>query len=181
MHRYPITALAVVFCLFGVSRAAAGQAEGTREVQTMPFPVLGIGAGISVPAGGVSKDRVPGFNLSGLAEFRTPSEPLGIRAELLYQYFGKKESVAGATSSNTIAALVSVVYHTPRSQIRPYLIGGMGLYHISDNGNNAGFSAGTGVSIPLTGMGAYAEIRVHAAITQGPSFVTVPITFGITF
>ena len=47
--------------------------------------------------------------------------------------------------------------------------------------NNAGFNVGTGVSIPLTGMGAYAEARVHFALAQGPSFVTVPITFGITF
>jgi hypothetical protein len=30
-------------------------------------------------------------------------------------------------------------------------------------------------------MGAYAEARVHFALSQGPSFVTIPITFGITF
>ena len=178
MQRFAIVPLLVAISLASGARLAAGQSEG---VQTMPFPLLGIGGGISFPAGGVSKDRVPGFDLSGFAEFRTPSEPLGIRAELLYQYFGKKKDLVGVKSSTTFAALVNVLYHAPRSQVRPYAIGGMGLYHISGSGNNAGVNAGAGVSIPLAGMGAYAEIRVHTAITQGPSYVTVPITFGITF
>jgi hypothetical protein len=61
------------------------------------------------------------------------------------------------------------------------LVGGIGLYHISDNGNSAGFNGGMGLTIPLPGMGAYAEARVHFALNQGPSFVTIPVTFGITF
>jgi len=170
--------LSILVLLFLVaSRSSAAQAP----VQTMPVPIIGLGGGISIPAGGFAKDRQPGFNLDGLVEFRTPSEPLGLRGEVLYQYFGKDVRVANATTGNTLAFLVDVVYHAPKSQVRPYLIGGMGLYHISDNGNNAGFNVGTGLTIPLTGMGAFAEARVHFALSQGPSFVTVPITFGITF
>jgi hypothetical protein len=166
----------VAFVLFVVGpRAAAAQA------QTMPVPIIGIGGGISLPAGGIAKNRQAGFNLDAMAEFRTPSEPLGLRGEVLYQYFGKDQNAVNATSANTLGLLVNVVYHAPKSQVRPYLIGGMGLYHISDNGNSAGFNVGTGLTIPLTGMGAYAEARVHFALSQGPSFVTIPITFGITF
>lgn len=169
--------------LLGSALLVGGQRLGAQASpgQTMPFPVFGLGGGISVPVGGVAKDRLPGFNLVGLAEFRTPSEPLGIRAEALYQYFGAKENSAGVENSNTFAALINVVYHAPQSQVRPYVIGGMGLYHISDHGNNAGLNAGAGVTIPLANMGAYAEVRVHTALTQGPSYVTVPITFGLTF
>jgi hypothetical protein len=166
------------FTLLSTSRSVMAQ---TTAPQTMPVPILGIGGGISVPAGGIAKDRQPGFNLDAMAEFRTPSEPLGLRGEVLYQYFGRDQNVATSTTANTVAFLVNVVYHAPKSQVRPYLIGGMGLYHISDHGNNAGFNAGTGLTIPLTGMGAYAEARVHFALSQGPSFVTIPITFGITF
>ena len=172
-----VHSVAVVALLGGAQRAAA-QASGA---QTVPFPIFGIGGGISIPAGGVAKDRLPGFNVVGLAEFRTPSEPLGIRAEALYQYFGAKDNTVGVENSNNFAGLINVVYHAPQSQVRPYLIGGMGLYHISDHGNNAGFNGGAGVTIPLTGMGAYAEVRVHFALTQGASFVTIPITFGLTF
>lgn len=174
MHKLSILVLAFSFV---ASRSAAAQAP----VQTMPVPIIGVGGGISIPAGGFAKDRQPGFNLDAMVEFRTPSEPLGLRGEVLYQYFGKDQNAPNATTANTVAFLVNVVYHAPKSQVRPYLIGGMGLYHISDNGNNAGFNVGTGVTIPLTGMGAYAEARVHFALAQGPSFVTVPITFGITF
>jgi hypothetical protein len=177
MRRHLFAASLTAAFLLGLAPGASAQAP----VQTVPFPIFGVGGGISIPAGGVAKDRAPGFNLVGLAEFRTPSEPLGIRAEALYQYFGAKQNSVGVESSNNFAALINVVYHAPRSQVRPYVIGGMGLYHISDHGNNAGVNGGVGVTIPLTGMGAYAEVRLHAALTQGPSFVTLPITFGITF
>lgn len=175
MRRFSIVvALAV---LISGARLATGQAG----VQTMPMPVLGIGGGISIPAGGIAKNRQPGFNIDGMAEFRVPSEPLGLRGEVLYQYFAHDKNALNAANANTVAFLVNVVYHSPGSQAHPYLIGGMGLYHISDQGNSAGFNAGTGLTIPLSGVGAYAEARIHFALAQGPSFVTVPITFGITF
>jgi len=170
MPRSSVTTVLLALVLFSTSRPLAAQGSG----QTVPFPIFGVG-------GGIAKDRLPGFNLVGMTEFRTPSEPLAIRAELLYEYFGHKQSVVGATTSTTVAGVINVVYHAPRSQVRPYVIGGMGLYHISRQGNNAGVNVGTGVTIPLTGMGAYAEIRVHAALSQGPSYVTIPLTFGVTF
>jgi hypothetical protein len=163
---------------FAVARTMAAQ---SAAAQTMPVPIIGIGGGISIPAGGIAKDRQPGFNLDAMAEFRTPSEPLGLRGEVLYQYFGASKNAVNATDANAVAFLVNVVYHAPQSQVRPYLIGGMGLYHVTDSGNSAGFNVGTGLTIPLTGMGAYAEARLHFALSQGPSFVTVPVTFGITF
>jgi hypothetical protein len=171
-----VLAVGLAFVL-GV-RPVAAQAAGAK---TIPVPVIGIGGGISIPAGGIAKNRQPGFNLDAMAEFRAPPEPLGLRGEVLYQYFGTDKNAVGATSANTVGFLLSVVYHAPQSQVRPYLIGGMGLYHISDNGNSAGFNVGTGLTIPLPGMGAFAEARVHFALNQGPSFVTIPVTFGITF
>src|SRR5690349_23488955 len=83
-------------------------AQGSA-VQTMPLPVLGIGGGISIPAGGIAKDRQPGFNLDGMAEFRVPSEPLGLRAEVLYQYFGTSKNALNASSANTVGFLLNVV------------------------------------------------------------------------
>jgi hypothetical protein len=168
----------VLAALVAGAHPLAAQAAGA---QTMPVPIIGIGGGISIPVGGIAKDRQPGFNVDAMAEFRAPSEPLGLRGEVLYQYFGADKNALNSTSANAVGFLLSVVYHAPQSQVRPYLIGGMGLYHISDNGNSAGFNAGTGLTIPLPGMGAYAEARVHFALNQGPSFVTIPVTFGITF
>ena len=172
--------LILVALLTSLSSAhvAAGQAAGA---QTMPLPVLGVGGGISIPAGGIAKNRQPGFNIDGMAEFRVPSEPLGLRGEVLYQYFAHDNNALNTTNANAIAFLVNVVYHSPGALAHPYLIGGMGLYHVGDQGNSAGFNFGTGLTIPLTGVGAYAEARLHFALAQGPSFVTIPITFGITF
>jgi Outer membrane protein beta-barrel domain len=173
--------LSTVVVLLGLISSARDVAAQSSGVQTMPLPVIGVGGGVSIPAGGIAKDRQPGFNLDGMAEFRVPSEPLGLRGEVLYQYFGHDKNAINTSSANTVAFLVNVVYHTPGSQAHPYLIGGMGLYHIADQGNSAGFNGGMGLTIPLTGVGAYAEARVHVALNQGPSFVTIPVTFGITF
>ncbi|HKO16680.1 MAG TPA: outer membrane beta-barrel protein [Gemmatimonadaceae bacterium] len=157
------------------------QASSPATIQTIPYPAVGLSAGISIPAGGLSRSRVAGFNLAALAEFHTPTEPLGIRGELQYQYFGKKADVTGATSSSSLGATVDVVYHVPQQQVRPYLLGGLGLYVIQHQGTYPGVNVGTGLTIPLPGMTAFAEIRAHTALTQGPSYVTIPLTFGVTF
>jgi hypothetical protein len=176
MRRYSTFVVSLILAASARTAGAQGAAAAT-----MPVPIIGIGGGISIPAGGISKNRQPGFNLDAMAEFRTPSEPLGLRGEVLYQYFGADKNALNTSAANTVAFLVNVVYHAPQSQVRPYLIGGMGLYHWSEGGNSAGFNVGTGLSIPLTGMGAYAEARLHFALAQGPSFVTIPVTFGISF
>ena len=175
MRRYSI--LFAVVALAASAYPLAAQAAAA----TMPVPIIGVGGGISIPLGGIAKNRQPGFNLDAMAEFRAPSQPLGLRGEVLYQYFGASKDAVGVSDANTLGFLVDVVYHAPQSQVRPYMIGGMGLYHTSENGNSAGFNVGTGLTIPLTGMGAYAEARIHFALAQGPSFVTIPVTFGITF
>src|SRR4051795_3769277 len=104
MHKLSILVLAFSFV---ASRSLAAQAP----VQTMPIPIIGIGGGISIPAGGNAKDRQPGFNIDAMGEFRTPSEPLGLRGEVIYQYFGRDQNVVTSTNANTVAFLVNVVYH----------------------------------------------------------------------
>src|ERR1044072_4344932 len=137
MRKLSILVLAFPFV---ASHSSAAQAP----VPTMPWPVIGLGGGVSIPPGGFAKDRHPGCNLDGMVELWTPSAPRGLRGEVLYQYFGKDQNAVNSTSANTVAFLVNVVYHAPKSQELPYLIGGMGLYHISHNGNNAGFNVGRG-------------------------------------
>jgi hypothetical protein len=177
MRRLSVAAILIA----ALAGAHSLSAQAAAAAQTMPLPQIGIGGGISIPAGGIAKDRQPGFNLGAMAEFRIPSEPLGLRGEVLYQYFGHDKNALNTTDANTVAFLVNVVYHTPGVAAHPYLIGGIGLYHLPDSGNAAGFNAGTGLTIPLAGWGAYAEARVHFALAQGPSFVTIPVTFGIMF
>ena len=43
--------------------------------------------------------------------------------------------------------------HIPGYAFRPYVIGGMGLYHISDDGNHPGINVGMGIGLlPVTGI-----------------------------
>ena len=166
--------------LFATHVSAQGR-DSIRTIQSVPRPSVGFSGGISVPAGGFAKPHIAGFNLAGVAEFRSANAPTGLRGEVLYQYFGRKKNVTGAESSNTLALVVNAVYRVPGYEVGPYFIGGIGLYHISNQGNNAGLNGGAGITIPLTGMTAYAELRIHTAFTQGPAYVTLPLSFGVLF
>lgn len=142
---------------------------------------LGAAFGVSFPTGALSHAHASGFNLMGTAEYQAPGQVMGLRGEVFYEHFAAKAQAPGARSVQTTAAIINAVYHVQGSSFHPYLIGGMGLYHVSDNGTRPGFNGGVGIQIPLTGMTAYFEARLHKVLTDGTSYVSIPISFGLSF
>ncbi|MGH7623910.1 MAG: hypothetical protein ACREOJ_01160, partial [Gemmatimonadaceae bacterium] len=89
--------------------------------------------------------------------------PLSITGDAVYQFRPSAQS-----SSSTI----------------PYVVGGLGLYHLSfsDNGGSAtkfGLNAGAGLEFRLTGFSVYAEGRFHDIFTSGKSGHYIPLTVGV--
>ncbi|MDE3053249.1 MAG: outer membrane beta-barrel protein [Gemmatimonadota bacterium] len=142
---------------------------------------LGAGFGVSFPTGSLSDRHSSGFNLTGTAEYQAPGQPMGVRGEIFYEHFSAKTGVAGARSAQTTAALVSAVYNVEGTSVHPYFIGGMGIYSVTGGGTHPGFSGGVGIRIPLTGMTAYFEARLHKVLTDGSSYLSLPVTFGLSF
>ena len=136
--------------------------------------------GVSLPVGPLASGHQAGFNLSGFAEYHAPSEPMGVRAELLYERF---EAVQNSTvgANQAIGATINAVYHIPGRAYHPYLIGGMGAYKVTAESTCPGFNGGAGIEIPLTGMRAYFEARVHKVLTARSSYAAIPISFGLSF
>lgn len=155
-------------------------AAQTPDIVVPPRPLIGFSGGISIPAGGLSKTQQSGFNLGALAEYRAPGEAMGIRGELNFEQFSKKQNATVGSRSAT-ELTVNAIYHVPGYTFRPYVIGGLGFYHLTQQGNHPGFNVGTGIDIPLTGFSAHMEMRVHWAMTDGPSFISIPISFGVEF
>lgn len=153
----------------------------TRDIEVPPLPQFGGFAGISLPVGGISSSQQAGFNLGALAQYRAPGEALGIRGELGYEHFShKKDATVGNASATTLT--LNALYFVQGYDFRPYIIGGMGFYHLNNGwGNHPGLNAGMGIDIPLTGMAAHLEARIHWALTDHPSYVSVPLSFGIRF
>ncbi len=142
---------------------------------------LGAAFGVSFPTGSLSRDHASGFNLAATAEYLAPFQSVGVRGELFYEHFAAKPQAPGAKAVQTAAAIVNAVYHIQGQAFHPYLIGGMGLYHVTGNGASPGFNGGAGIQVPLTGMTAYFEARLHKVLTSGSSYVSLPITFGLSF
>jgi hypothetical protein len=142
---------------------------------------LGAAFGISFPVGDLSSGHSSGFNLAGTADFNAPGQAMGLRGELFYEHFSAKNGYGGAGSAQAAATIVNAVYHFQGQSFHPYLIGGMGLYWVTQQSARPGFNAGAGFDIPLTGMTAHFEARIHKVLTNGRSYVSLPISFGLSF
>jgi len=123
----------------------------------------------------------------GIVEWNTPTSPIGVRAEGVYHKFGEK----GENYPSMIAGLVNLVWNFPMTQpytVRPYLIGGAGIYDERCDGcpsqTKAGLNGGGGITIPLTGFSTFVEARFHIVFdsnTSQSNSTFVPISVGIHF
>src|SRR5690242_4247787 len=98
------------------------------------------GAGMSVPTGDLSNGAASGFHVQGTSAYHRLGLPVDLRAELAYHRFGEKDyTVAGARPGQTIAyagkssmiaGIVDASYALNTiGQVRPYLLGGPGVYN----------------------------------------------------
>jgi len=168
-----VAACALVACMSLASPASAQR--------VLPAVQLGGAAGISIPTGHLGSVYSAGFNLSGLAQLHAPNEYVGARAEVMWERFDHKQSVPDAGNKDAVAFVLNAMYFVPEYALRPYFIGGMGLYSVSDQGNHPGFNFGLGMDIPLSGMSAHFEARLHRVLTDGAKYTTVPFSFGVRF
>ena len=71
--------------------------------------------------------------------------------------------------------------------MRPYLIGGAGIYGYKSDVSGAstntdfGLNGGIGASFPLSGFNTFVEARYHHIFTDVSATQFIPVTFGISF
>src|SRR5829696_1949470 len=124
-HLGTITALALSV-MVGARHLSAQALAGTR---------IGIAAGTSVPTGTFGNRVNSGPDVAGSVEFQPNHSPLGLRAELSYGTFGLSNGYlarfSGANDGNASiwSGTLNLVYDiNAGSRLRPYLIGGAGVY-----------------------------------------------------
>jgi hypothetical protein len=163
-----------------LSSAAAAQAYSS------PF-TFGIAGGASIPLGDFADFASTGWHAGGLVEWNTPTSPVGVRVEGVYHKFGEKDEVY----RSVIAGLLNLVWNFPMTQpytVRPYLIGGAGIYDMriegSDSQTKPGLNGGAGITVPLSGFSTFIEARFHIVFdsdTNQSNSTFVPISVGIRF
>lgn len=192
-HYMGLTVLAIAL---GASTAGAQRARTHSSSSSISWSA---GAGMSVPTGDLSNGAGSGFHLQGGGSYRRLGWPIDLRAELAYHHFGEKDytvvtgrnQTANFTGkSSSIAGVIDASYALNTiGRMRPYLLGGPGIYNTraevtpagatatTSSETKVGLNVGGGMNFSLIGRKAYFEARYHK-VDQA---AWIPITLGIRF
>ena len=158
---------------------------------------LGVGGGITIPAGSLSDVNKNGYNVLADLSFRAPEFPLGFRIDGMFNSLPTKVTDARTLQVWTVNAnLVANLTSVPHAPVTPYLIAGIGWYNDryrlrtsgttivgsgSTSDNNFGINGGVGLRIALGKSSLFGEARYHYVFTPGQRMEMIPITIGINF
>lgn len=158
---------------------------------------LGIAGGATIPTGDASDLWDTGFNVMGTLGFRPAALPIGVRFDVMYHNLGGKSVDFGGIGvdvddlSVIAGAANAVVNFTTEGGIRPYLIGGVGIYNVDfgdgggvggdDSQTKFGLNGGAGLEFALSGFNTFLEARYHSIFTDDENTNLIPIVFGIRF
>jgi len=194
-------ALAALFgCLASpLSAQVSGPAATGANGQPLQYyPLYGATLGIAIPAGRLGDQHAAGYHIGGLVEFAVPNQPYALRAEAMFERFALQSGEAGSDVS-VFAFGPTILYQMQRTQRGTFLTGGIAIYHATTEtittgttttgtttverpgGTRPGFNLGTGITFPLTGFSALAEVRFHVMLTEDKPILTLPISVGAKF
>jgi hypothetical protein len=152
--------------------------------------MLGVSAGAAVPMGKLSDAHSTGFNTMVSLGFGGGEEiPVSLRFNGAYTKFNGNTSNGTTTDgiriwSGGIDAIVSI----PGGEvIRPYIVGGGGVFNMKSSATGAssstdfGVTGGVGVALDLSGFNTFAEARIHHVFSANGATRYAPIVFGIQF
>jgi len=156
----------------GAAAAALAIFTGTSPVAAQGIRFgAGIGPTFSLESGGGTD-----FHVMGTAAFgREVGHPVNFRIDAMLQFTEGSDLFIGSGN---------VVYNFSAAEdtrIRPYAIGGAGIY--ADGGTDLGINAGAGANFRLGNSPArlFAEARFHAIFAEGNTVTQLPITVGLMF
>jgi opacity protein-like surface antigen len=181
----------MLLSLAAVATFASPVVARAQVSNPLKFTVFG---GAALPSGTASDFLKTGYTVGGAADLRAPLMPVGLRGELVYSKLDAKNTGAADESQSDIGGNANVVLAFPSvgTPLTAYLTAGPSYAHItykSTLGNASGsasqdhwgFNVGAGIDFALAGLGTRLDVRYRQISTDGDSYKTIPITFGITF
>jgi hypothetical protein len=114
--------------------------------------------------------------------------PVGVRFDVMYHGLGGKELGLGLENPDlkVLAGAANVVLTTANTgTVRPYVLGGVGLYNLSCDGCESetkfGLNGGGGIEFGVGGFNTFVEARFHSVFTEDVKTNLVPVVFGLRF
>jgi len=154
------------------------------QLGIMPIHI-GAALGGAFPLSDFGNAFSTGFNVTGTIAVTPPLIPVGFRGDVVYNHFGSKG--ASNATAKIAGASANAIFGMPGVIITPYVIGGIGYYHVSSSltgttaSNHFGFNAGAGLNVPLLVFKAFVEARYNRISESGGSTSFVPVTVGVMF
>lgn len=181
MHVYPSKIAAVALAL-----------SLSATVATAQRPQVGLGGGASLPTGDLSEEQGSGFHGLVTMGYRPAMYPIGFRLDGMYHKLDAEARSITLPASEDLRVLAftgNVVLELPGMAVKPYFIGGGGLYNTKfvESENNFGVNGGAGLKFRFMDFDTFIEARYHnifdalGAGDNARSAVFVPITFGVSF
>ena len=172
----------LALCCTALAGIAAAQAPSVR---------FGLGGGAIVPVGDYEIADKIGWHGLGMVQVGLPAVPVEIRVDGLYGHTTHKDmsGVAVPGSTKLYGGLANVVYNIgPKMTVRPYVLGGIGVYHVTVDvpGTTAdetkfAFGVGGGVSVGMGLARFFVEGRFVSVRESGGSTSFLPVTAGVSF
>jgi hypothetical protein len=179
MTRKIYSALAIAAAV--ILSASTSSAQSTKPVS------IGISIGAAIPVGDLADDYKTGYNGTISLGLQSRGSPVGLRIDGMYNKLSVKDDRLVSLPDIIItSANANLVYALPGVGIRPYLIGGAGIYGYKPDVSGAstesdfGLNGGVGASFPLSGFTTFVEARYHHIFTEGYATQFIPVTFGIS-
>ena len=124
-------------------------------------------------------------------QVKPATSPVGFQIDGTYQQ--NKFDPSSAGKDDWIYATGNVVYWLPvaeETRIRPYLLGGGGIYHVKDKPTvgadvsftKFGINVGAGADFEFqSNVGVFIESRFHNVFVDGPDAKFIPVNLGVRF
>ena len=171
--------------LTAVVVAASASVAQAQIAKPLTF---GVSAGAAIPTGKMSDAANTGFNITGLAELRTPAVPVTLRGELAYNRFGWKGLPSDVTGHHSIlgGTVSAIKPFAATPALMPYAIASSGGVDISASKTAAGLNGGLGFQFKLIGMPTFAEARYQYIFSKDDNqgfenASQIPVVFGFRF
>lgn len=173
----------------GAAIAAVALALGTGAAQAQ-IAQFGVGGGVSIPTGDAGDALNTGFHGGAHVRLSPPALPVAFQIDGLFQRFGTDADDVNFQSLSVTGDVVWTLPSAPATPVKPYLLGGVGLYNYKFTGDGvpAGFDESTtdfGINVGAGfnfGKKLFAEARFHRVFTDGDSDLNIiPITVGLRF
>lgn len=176
--------------LGAVLMASAGAAPAVAQGAE-----FSLGGGLTLPLGNFGDAAGTGFHGLAAVSFVPSGSPIGIQVDGMFHRTGMDDNFALGDDVNTqiIQGTANAVYKFQTSEetkIRPYLIGGVGLYSFKLTGDDVedpfgdaetdfGINGGAGFDFKFGSAGLFVEGRFHNVFSEGESTNFIPITVGV--